>query len=65
MNPKKNRMNTRTNRYQTIANEAILAMQASLENSGCTETEGLVILRIITSNLEKALTNIIDKRDKK
>lgn len=57
-------MNTRKDKQEKIAEKAIRALQKELLMSSLTEVEAMIILRIITTKLEKALdsyvTNIND-----
>lgn len=52
--------NTRKDRYETAAQKAILAMRNSLFGSGLTETEGMIVLRIVASQLEQVLKEYIN-----
>lgn len=53
--------NDRKDKQEKIAEKAIRAMQASLFESGITEVEAMIILRIITTKLEKALNAYVKK----
>jgi hypothetical protein len=59
--------NTRQDRYETAATKAIKAIRGSLFESGLNELEAMTVIRVITSQLEKALKDFIDapssKRD--
>lgn len=54
--------NTRKDRMETYAVNAIKALQNNLATSGCTEIEAMLILRIVTTKLEKVLDSFLEKK---
>lgn len=53
--------NTRKDRNEKAAEKAIQALRASLFTSGLSEMEAMLVLRIVTSNLERVLADFVDK----
>lgn len=47
--------NNRQDKYEKIAKKAIKAVQGVLFDSGISEVEGMIILKLIATNLNKAI----------
>ena len=49
-----------SDKMEAYAVSAIRALQTNLADSGCTEIEALLILRIVTTKLEKVLDAVVN-----